>query len=138
MTMLRTHKENQALKTYEAVFILDPKKVEDGGEALAKGVSEQAEALGGKVQRAVPLGRRQFARPLGKHRAGVYWDIVLDLQNEAVAAFKDRYRLNSAVLRLEVFLFEEGSDPARLTSPPRGDRDRDFGSFSDMGGGRGR
>ena len=136
--MPRWHKENQALRTYEAVFILDPKKVEDGGEALAKGVGEQVGTLGGKVQRAVSLGRRQFARPLGKHKAGIYWDVVLDLPTEAVVALKDRYRLNSTVLRLEVFMFEEGSDPARLTSPPRGDRDLDFGSFGDLGGGRGR
>lgn len=127
------------MRTYEAVLILDPKKVEDGGEALTKGVGEQVEALGGKMQKAVPLGRRQFARPIGKHKAGVYWDIVMDLPTEGVAALRDRYRLNGAVLRLEVFMFEEGSDPAKLTSPPRGDRDRDFGSFGDMGGGgRGR
>lgn len=126
------------MRTYEAVFVLDPKKVEDGGEALMKDAGEQIAALGGALQRAVSMGRRQFARPIGKHKAGIYWDLVLDLPAEGVAALKDRYRLNSAVLRLEVFLFEEGSDPARMTSPPRGDRDRDFGTFGGGGGGRGR
>ena len=118
------------MKTYEAVFILDPKKVEDGGEAFAKAASELVESLGGKVQRCVSLGRRQFARPIGKHKAGIYWDLAADLAAESVAAIKDRYRLNSTVLRLEIFLFEEGGDPTKLAPPVR----IDFGGYGDAGG----
>jgi ribosomal protein S6 len=111
------------------VFILDPKKLDDGGEAFAKAASEQVVALNGKVQKCVSLGRRQFARPIGKHKAGVYWDLVVDLANESVAALKDRYRLNSTVLRLEVFHYEEGSDPTKLNSAPR----IDPGAYGDFG-----
>ena len=121
------------MRTYEAVFILDPKKVEDGGEAFAKAAGELVVALGGKVQRCVSLGRRQFARPIGKHKAGIYWDLAVDLSAASVATLKDRYRLNSTVLRLEVFLFAEGSDPTQMMPPTR----IDFGGYGEMGG-RGR
>ncbi len=122
------------MRTYETIFILDPKKLEDGGEAFAKAAGAQVETLGGKVQKSVSLGRRQFARPIGKHKAGVYWDLVVDLASESVAVLKDRYRLNGTVLRLEVFDYEEGSDPTKLNTTPR----IDFGSYGDMGGGGGR
>ncbi len=117
------------MRTYETIFILDPKKLEDGGEAFSKAAGAQVEALGGKVQKSVSLGRRQFARPIGKHKAGVYWDLVVDLANESVAVLKDRYRLNSTVLRLEVFDYVEASDPTKLNTTPR----IDFGSYGDMG-----
>ena len=109
------------MRTYEAVFILDPKKVEDGGEAFAKAAGELVVALGGKVQRCVSLGRRQFARPIGKHKAGIYWDLAVDLSAANVATLKDRYRLNSTVLRLEVFLFcgGLGPDPDDAANPDR-------------------
>ena len=121
------------MRTYEAVFILDPKKLEDAGDAFAKSAGEQVEALGGKVQKCTSMGRRQFARPIGRHKAGIYWDLVIELGAENVAALKDRYRLNSTVLRLEVFGYVEGSDTGKLPAEVR----PDFGTFGD-GGGRGR
>jgi len=104
------------LKTYETMIILDHRKVEDGGTAFAKEISTFVEELGGKVQRAVSLGRKQFASPIGKHRAGVYWDFVIDLEPTQTFALKDNYRLNDTVLRLEVLKYEEGSDPAKFAA----------------------
>lgn len=108
--------ESRLLKTYESIFILDSRKLDDGGETFAKQVANLVEQLGGTVQKSVSLGRRQFARPIGRHRAGVYWDFIVDLEPEQVETLKDRYRLNNTVLRLEAFLFEKGSDPAQFAS----------------------
>ena len=107
------------MKTYEAVFILDSKKLEDNGETFAKSAGEQVEALGGKVHKAVSLGRKQFARPIGKHKAGNYWDLIVDLAPESVIALEDRYRLNDTVLRLVIFNYEEGSDPSKVAARAR-------------------
>ena len=94
------------MTTYEAVFILDCKLVEDGGEAFSQEVAKHIRSLGGRVQQRVSMGRRQFARAIGKHKAGNYWDFVFDLDPAKVAAFKDKYRLNSTVLRLQAVLYE--------------------------------
>ena len=107
------------MKTYEAVFILDSKKLEDNGEVFAKSAGEQIEALGGKVHKAVSLGRKQFARAIGRRRAANYWDLIIDLEPESVVALQDGYRLNETVLRLVVFNYREGSDPSKLAARQR-------------------
>jgi ribosomal protein S6 len=94
------------LNTYEAVFILDSRKIEDNGETFSKEAETEIEKLGGKVTSCTSLGRKQFARPIGKHRAGNYWDFIIELDPAAVFSLKDRYRLNPVVLRLEVFHYD--------------------------------
>ena len=100
------------LKTYEVVFILDSRKIEDNGETFAKEAEKEIEKLGGKVVSTTSLGRKQFARPIGKHRAGNYWDLIVEIAPGAVAALKDRYRLNTTVLRLEAFHYDEAAAAA--------------------------
>ena len=95
---------------YEAVFIFDPTLVEGNGEAFGKTVEEQIQALGGTLGRIKCLDKRQFARPIGKHKAGIYWDYIIDMDTQAVAKLKDKYRLNPTVLRLVVFTYEDGQD----------------------------
>lgn len=95
---------------YEAVFIFDPAVVEGNGEAFGKTVEEQIQALGGTITRIKCLDKRQFARPIGKHKAGIYWDYIVEMDTQAVAVLKDKYRLNPTVLRLVVFTYEDGQD----------------------------
>ncbi len=92
------------MNTYETVFILDSRKVDDGGEAFSRGVRQHVESLGGLIEKVESLGRKTFARPIGRHRAGVYWDFIMRLAPARVEGFRDRYRLDGLVLRLEVFL----------------------------------
>jgi small subunit ribosomal protein S6 len=101
------------LKAYEAVFILDERRFEDGGEAFAERFCELVGQLGGAVKQRNPMGRRQFARPIRKLRAGIYWDFILDMPAENVAELKERYRLDENVLRLVVMIYE---GPARKAS----------------------
>ena len=94
------------MKTYEAVFILDDKKLDDHGDSFARRVGDHIRDLGGKVKEKGSLGRKQFARRIKKKSAGQYWDFVFDLDPEQVATFEEKYRLDSAVLRLVVFIYE--------------------------------
>ncbi len=102
------------MKKYEAVFILDERKVEDGGEIFANEVAVLIESLGGQLTQKLPMGRRQFAYMIKKKRAGIYWDFVFELNPAKVGAFKEHYRLNSTVLRMQAFNYEE--------PPPASDR----------------
>jgi small subunit ribosomal protein S6 len=92
------------LKTYEAVFVIDERKFEDAGEAFSCEVAKLIESLGGSVRERTSLGRRQFARPIKKQNAGIYWDFIFDLDPAQVKALKSAYSLNDAVFRSEVFI----------------------------------
>lgn len=98
------------MKSYEVVVILDPQKVENNGEAFSKSIEEQIAKLNGTVTRVKCLELRTFARPIKKHTAGIYYDYVVEAEGTFVAAIKDFYRLNAAVLRLVVFDFVKGQD----------------------------
>ena len=103
-------KENLKLAKYEAVFILDPRKVEGNGEAFSATIEEQIKALGGEITRVKCMDKRIFARLIGKHKAGVYWDYVMEMPPSAVATLKDKYRLNTTVLRMAIFTYVDGQD----------------------------
>ena len=98
------------MSKYEVVFILDPAKVEGNGEAFDAEIQEQLKALGGEISRVKFFEKRTFARPMGKHKVGLYWDYVVTLDPQAPAKLKDKYRLNSTVIRLAVFTYEDGQD----------------------------
>jgi ribosomal protein S6 len=106
------------LRTYEAVFILDDRKFEDAGEAFSREIGSHIKSLGGKGKERNSLGRKQFARPIGKHVTGLYWGFVFDLDPSKVGTFQDKYRLNTSVLRLTVLQYE--APPRRSRSEAAG------------------
>ena len=95
------------MSTYEAVFILDERRFDDGGEAFAKSVAAFIGELGGKVVEQTSMGRRQFARPIRKQNAGIYWNFIVEVPPAKVGDFKEKYRLNESIFRLAVFGAEE-------------------------------
>ena len=105
------------MRKYEAVFILDPRKVEGEGEAFSTSIEENFKSMGGTVERVKCLERKTFARPIGRHTMGIYWDYVVSLPPDAVAKIKDQYRLNQTVLRLVFFNFEDGQDDTFFNPP---------------------
>ncbi len=94
------------MRTYEAVFVLDERQYEDGGEAFSQELVKLIEELGGRVQERTSMGRKQFARPIRKQHAGIYWDFIFAMDPEKVIELKEKYRLNDSVFRSEVFLYE--------------------------------
>ena len=106
------------MKTYEAVFILDERHAEDGGETFVTEVEQLIGTLGGKVVEKKSLGRKTFAREIKKRKSGIYWDFVVELSPEQIEELQDRYRLNQVVMRLEVFLYEKPPPQAKATTAP--------------------
>ncbi len=98
------------MSKYELMFILDPTKVEGNGEAFDATIQAYLQELGGQISRAKFFEKRTFARAMGKHKAGLYWDYVAELPATAPAAVKDKFRLNDTVLRIGIFHFEDGQD----------------------------
>ena len=61
---------------------------------------------------------------IGKIKAGVYWDYVLELPESAVAQIHEKYSLNTTVLRMATFLYTDGQDDDVFK--PRDEHDRLF------------
>ena len=90
------------MNTYEGLFIF-PERMNDDEVAAAK---ERALAeIGrqdGKVLGERTLGRRNFARPMDKQRAGVYARVVFSMAGDRVAALRGRYKLMDEVFRVQI------------------------------------
>ena len=94
------------MKKYEAVFILDIRKTDDEGAAFSKEFGELIESLGGKMESAVPMGRKQFTYDINKRKAGIYWDFMFELDPLKIIDIKNKYKLNDKVLRSMTLISE--------------------------------
>ena len=94
------------MKKYEAVFILDIRKADDEGAGFCKELSELIETLGGKMESAVPMGRKQFTYEIDKRRAGLYFDFVFELGADKVREIKEKYKLDARVLRNLILIYD--------------------------------
>ena len=105
------------MKKYEAVFILDIRKADDEGASFCKELSEFIESLGGKMEAAVPMGRKQFTYEINKRRAGLYFDFVFTLDAAKVREIKDKYKLDARVLRNLILIYDrpENAGEAKIS-----------------------
>ena len=104
------------MKKYECIFIFNESKLENGAEAYIATVTEFIESLGGKVVESEDMGRKTFAYPIKKKNSGLYWDLTVELDGDKVVAFKENYRLEDGVLRMEVLTFDRPEKPVTLSS----------------------
>ena len=98
------------MKKYEAVFILDIRKTDDEGAAFSKEFGELIESLGGKMESAVPMGRKQFTYEIDKRRAGLYFDFVFELAAAKVKEIKEKYKLDQRILRNMIITYDRPAD----------------------------
>ena len=92
------------MRQYEAIFILNDRKFDDSGEAFSGKVEETLKACEAKSISKNNLGRRPFARPIGKKTHGLYWSFEFEMTPGQVENFQDRFRLEENVLRHVVLL----------------------------------
>ena len=98
------------MKKYEAVFILDIRQADDEGNAFSKEFGELIESLGGKLESATPMGRRQFTYEINKRRAGLYFDFVFELAAAKVKDIKEKYKLDQRILRNMIIIYDRPAD----------------------------
>ena len=90
------------MKTYDALYIFVGVAKDDALEAnLSKALAEVTR-LGGNIIAKDSLGRRGFARPMGKRENGVYVKVRFELDPLKVAELVDRYRLVEEVFRVQI------------------------------------
>ncbi|MCP3968071.1 MAG: 30S ribosomal protein S6 [Lentisphaerae bacterium] len=94
------------MNKYEAIFILDIRKVDDEGKTFTSELTEMIKEWSGEMVEAVSLGRSQFAYEIKKRKAGIYWNYVFTADSEKVMAIKNKFRLDERVLRNMIIKFD--------------------------------
>jgi small subunit ribosomal protein S6 len=115
------------LKKYEAVFILDIRRVDDEGQAFSQELTELMKGWNGSITESVSLGRRQFAREIKKRKAGIYWKYTFESNPEVIEQIRDKFRLDERVLREMIIAYDrpEKLIEPKMAAPARDNRDRD-------------
>jgi ribosomal protein S6 len=97
------------LTTYEGLFVF-PERLQEQeiADALASVVAD-LERYEAKLLGSRKLGRRTFARPIRKMRAGVYVRMVFEMDGQKVDALRQRLKLNSTLIRAQITVGDEQS-----------------------------
>ncbi len=92
---------------YEGLFIFPETFDEDHLEMAITRVKEELEGLGGSLESTTRIGKKNFARPLKKQKAGFYVVMMIQLEGSKVDAFKKRLTLATDVFRSQFVVAEE-------------------------------
>ena len=91
------------MRKYESIFILNDRKFEDGGATFSSTVVDALKSCNAAGISKENIGRRPFARPIGKRTHGLYWSFYFEMSPDQVENFQDKFRLEENVLRHVVF-----------------------------------
>ncbi len=92
---------------YEGLFIFPETLDEEGLDQAVVRVKEELEKLGGTLESTTRMGKKDFARPLQKQKAGFYVVLMFRLEGTKIDAFKKRLTLATDVFRSQFVLAEE-------------------------------
>jgi ribosomal protein S6 len=84
---------------YEGLFIFPESLDEEGLDQAIARVKEELEKLGGAIESTTRMGKKAFARPLKKQKAGLYVVIMFNLEGSRIDAFKSRLKLTTNAFR---------------------------------------
>ncbi|VGO20341.1 30S ribosomal protein S6 [Pontiella sulfatireligans] len=84
---------------YEGLFIFPETLDEEGLDQAVVRVKEELEKLGGSMESNTRMGKKNFARPLKKQKAGHYVVMMFKLDGDKMDALKARLKLSTNVFR---------------------------------------
>ncbi|VGO15321.1 30S ribosomal protein S6 [Pontiella desulfatans] len=84
---------------YEGLFIFPEVLDEEGLDQAITRVKEELEKLGGSIESTTRMGKKTFARPLKKQKAGLYVVAMFNIDGTKLDAFKARLKLATNVFR---------------------------------------
>ena len=97
---------------YEGLFIFPETLDEEQLDQAIDAVKVELEKLDGSLESTTRLGKRSFARPMKKKKAGIYAIIMFRLDGEKISALKLRLKLATNVFRSQ-FVKKQESDVAQ-------------------------
>jgi len=89
------------------MFIFPETLDEEGLDQAIDAVKRELEKLGGTLESITRLGKKTFARPMQKKKAGYYVVLMLRLDSLKLDAFKKRLKLATDVFRAQLVLGKE-------------------------------
>ena len=95
------------MSRYEAMVILPEALQEDQVEQGLDNLKNEIKALGGSVNAATRMGKKNFARPLAKQRLGEFALVTFSVGGEHIAKLRERIKLNNALFRVQIIRVEE-------------------------------
>jgi len=98
---------------YEGLFIFPETLDEETLDLAIARVKEELEELGGSLESTTRMGKKNFARPLKKQKAGFYVVMMIKLDGMKLDAFKKRLTLATDVFRSQFVLAEEVEEVAQ-------------------------
>ena len=84
---------------YEGLFIFPEMLDEEGLDQAIAAVKDELEKLGGSIESTTRMGKKNFARPLKKQKAGIYVVMMFKADGTKLDAFKARLKLATNVFR---------------------------------------
>jgi len=90
------------VKLYEGMFIFPESMKDEALDAAVGRVREEIEKFGGKIENVTRLGKRTFARPMKKQKAGQYAVIGFSLSGGKIVELRERLKLSADVFRAQI------------------------------------
>lgn len=92
---------------YEGLFIFPETLDDEQLDQAIDSVKVELERLEGSLESSTRMGKRSFARPMHKKKAGIYVVIMFRLAGNQIDAFKHRLDLVTNVFRAQFIRKEE-------------------------------
>jgi small subunit ribosomal protein S6 len=94
---------------YEGLFIFPETLDEENLDLAIARVKEELENLGGSLESTTRMGKKNFARPLKKQKAGLYVVMMFRLEGSKIDALKKRLKLSTNVFRSQFVVGKESA-----------------------------
>lgn len=104
------------MNRYEGMFVFPDALKDDTLDEAVKQVKGEIEKLGGEIESTTRIGRRAFARPQKKEKAGIYIVMTFRLKAEHIATLHARMKLKEEVFRAQIVRADEAEEPAAATA----------------------
>ncbi|MEA3489443.1 MAG: 30S ribosomal protein S6 [Candidatus Omnitrophota bacterium] len=85
-------------KSYTGLFIIAPEK-EDSLEEVKNGIGAVINENSGNIQKENLMGKRAFAYPIKKKKAGIYYEVTFTTLPGSVSGMMRQFRINTDLLR---------------------------------------
>ena len=94
-------------RLYEGLFIFPETLDEENLDMAIARVKEELERLGGSLESTTRMGKKNFARPMKKQKAGHYVVMMIRMEGGQMAAFRQRLKLATDVFLSQFVLAGE-------------------------------
>lgn len=102
----------KVIRPYEVLVIVRPEASEEIQKQIFKKNVEIVGTHSGKLHSLETWGKRVLGNSIRKHRKGIYFHMVFEADNAAVAELERVMKINENVLRVVSTRLEDGTNPA--------------------------